>query len=156
PLPAEPVPERAALHIRHGVEEPAAGLTRVEERQDVRMLQAGLGADLPLEPLHAEDFAQSGVQQLERDPPAVPQVAGEIDGGAGAASELTLDDVAAGQLGGERRGQSVAHRAASSASRASVARWNRSAGSRARQRSTKFSNAGGTLSRRLRTLGAGW
>ena len=47
------------------------------------MVQPRLGPDLPLEPLHPERRAQRRVQHLERDPPPVPQVLGEIHRGAG-------------------------------------------------------------------------
>ena len=57
------------------------------------MLQAGRVADLPLEPLRAQRRRQLGVQDLEGDRPIVPQVAGEVDRGHAAASELALERV---------------------------------------------------------------
>ena len=65
------------------------------------MLQPGQSADLPLEPLDADRLAQRGVQHLERDPPAVTEVLGEVDRRAAAPAQLLLDPVAVRQVGGE-------------------------------------------------------
>ena len=120
------------------------------------MLEPGLGADLPLEALDAERGAQLGVEHLERDAAAVAEVLGEVDGRGRAAADLPLDPVASGEGFVERGPLRVGHCAAWSASRASAARWKRSAGRRARQRATKRSSAGGTLSRSELTAGAAW
>jgi hypothetical protein len=63
----------AGLDVRHGVEQPARRAAGVEQRQNVRMLQPRLGADLPLEPLDPERSAERRVQHLERDPAPVPR-----------------------------------------------------------------------------------
>jgi hypothetical protein len=84
-LPPEPVAERLALHVGHGEPEPAGGLTRIVDRQDVGMLEPGGEADLPLEPVGAEGGGQLRQQHLERHRPVVLEVAGEIDHGHAAA-----------------------------------------------------------------------
>ena len=73
-LAVEPVAERLALDERHDVVEEAVGLARVEQREDVRMLQIGGELDLGEEPLGAEHRGELGVQHLERDVAVVPQV----------------------------------------------------------------------------------
>ena len=46
---------------------------------------------------HAERGAELGPQDLQRDPPAVLQVFGEVDRGHPAPAELALDPVAVGK-----------------------------------------------------------
>ena len=96
-LPVEPGPERLALDERHDVEEEAVGLARVEQRQDVRVLEVGGELDLGQEPLGADDGRELGAEQLERDPPVVAEVLGQVDGGHAAGADLALDPVAVGQ-----------------------------------------------------------
>jgi hypothetical protein len=62
------------------------------------MLQAGLGSDLPLKPLHAQRRPQRRMQHLERDPPPVAEVLGQVHRGARPPAELLLDQVVVGQL----------------------------------------------------------
>ena len=50
------------------------------------------------------DGGELGAQDLEGDRPIVPEVAGEIDGGHAAASELALEAIAVGQGGREELG----------------------------------------------------
>ena len=69
------------------------------------MLQAGGDPDLLEESLRSERGGELGAQDLERDGPIVPEVAGEIDGGHAAASELALDAIAIGQGGREEVGR---------------------------------------------------
>ena len=58
------------------------------------MLEPGGGLDLAQEALGAERRGELGVQHLERDGAVVPEVAGEVDGGHAAATELALEAVA--------------------------------------------------------------
>ena len=64
------------------------------EREDVGVLQAGRDCDLTMKAVGAERGAQLGPQDLQRDPPAVLEVFGEVDRGHPAPAELTLDPVA--------------------------------------------------------------
>ena len=96
-LPGEPRAERLPLDVGHGVVEQPGGFARVMEREDVGVLQPGGGLDLALEALGAEGGAELGPQDLQRDPPAVLEVFGEVDRGHPAAAELALDPVALGQ-----------------------------------------------------------
>lgn len=45
-LPIKPVPKALALHIGHHVEQERVRLARIEERQDVRVLEIRRGLDL--------------------------------------------------------------------------------------------------------------
>ena len=97
--PVELLPERLALDVGHDVVQDAGVLARVVDRQDVGMGQAGGDLDLAEEPLGAEREGDVGPQDLDRDPPPLPQVLGDEDGGHPAASDLAVDDVAAAQHG---------------------------------------------------------
>ena len=63
-LVPQAVAEALALDVRHGEPEVAAGLARVEDGEDVRVLQPGGELDLALEPLGAEQAASSGRSTL--------------------------------------------------------------------------------------------
>ena len=65
--PGQPVAERLALDVRHDVVEEAVGLARVEQRQDVGVLQAGGDLDLADEPLRAQRGRELGAEHLDRD-----------------------------------------------------------------------------------------
>ena len=62
------------------------------------MLEPGGGPDLPLEPLRAKTGCQVQVEELERDRPVVPEIAGEPDGRHAAAAQLALELVTVPQL----------------------------------------------------------
>jgi hypothetical protein len=64
----------------------------------VRVLEAGLGADLALEPLDAERRAQGGVEHLERHPAAMPEVLGQVHRRTAAPAQRLLDQVVLGKL----------------------------------------------------------
>ena len=53
-LPVEPIAQRFPFHERHHVVQHAVRFAGVVQRQNVRMLQIGRGADLGEEPLGAE------------------------------------------------------------------------------------------------------
>ena len=98
-LPVEPVAQRLALDERHDVEEEAVGLARVEQREDVRVLEVGGELDLGQEPLGADHGGELGTQHLERDLAVVPQVLGEVHRRHAAGADLALDAVAVGEGG---------------------------------------------------------
>ena len=93
--------QRLAGDQRHHVVEQAVGLAAVEQRQDVRMLQARRGADLGEEALAAERRAQVGVQHLDGDVAIVLEIVREVHGGHAALAELAVEAVAVGEGGGE-------------------------------------------------------
>ena len=94
PLTIEPRAERLSLDERHDVVEQSIRLAAVEERQQVRVLQAGGDTDLGQKPVDAQHGTQVGMQHLERDPALVPDVAGNIQGRHAASPCLSLDQVA--------------------------------------------------------------
>ena len=61
------------------------------------VLQAGGRLDLGKEALAADDGAQLGAQDLDRDLAGVLEVLGEVDGGHAALAELTLEAIAIGE-----------------------------------------------------------
>ncbi len=95
----QPVAQRFALDVRHDVEDGAVHLTRVEQRQDVRVLEVRSRADLGEKPLSPDDRCQLGAQDFDGDAAVVPAVVGEINGGHAAGAELAVDAIAIRQLG---------------------------------------------------------
>ena len=66
-LPAEPVAEDSPSTNGMVNQRGPGGLTGVEHRQDVGMLEPGGELDLALEPLGAEGDGELGKEHLERD-----------------------------------------------------------------------------------------
>jgi hypothetical protein len=89
--------ERLALDKRHHVIEEPAGLARVVQRQDVRMLQIGGEFDLAQEAFGAQHGRELRTQHLDRHVPVVPKVGGRVDRGHPALPELSLEAVAGSQ-----------------------------------------------------------
>ena len=98
-LAVEPVAQRLAVDERHDVEQVAVGLARVEQRQDVRVLEVGGELDLGQEALGADHGGELGAQHLERDAAVVADVLGEIDGRHAAGADLTVQAIAVRQGG---------------------------------------------------------
>jgi hypothetical protein len=99
----EPFPERLALHVRHDVVEKSVSLSRVEQAEDVRVLEPGGDFDLAGETLEPHRGGKIGPEHLDRDVPMVAEVLGEINRGHATLSEFSLEAVAVGQGGGESR-----------------------------------------------------
>ena len=93
--------QRLAGDERHDVVEQAVGVAAVEQREDVRMLQARGGADLAEEAFAAEGGAEVGMEDLDGDVALVLEVVGEVDGGHAALAEFALEAVAVRQGRGE-------------------------------------------------------
>ena len=98
-LAVEPVAQRLALDEGHDVEEVRVHRSRVEERQDVRVLEVRGELDLGEEPLGADHGGELGPQDLERDPPVVSEVCREIDHGHAAGADLAVEPVAVFESG---------------------------------------------------------
>ena len=98
-LAIEPLAQGLALDEGHDVEQVAVGLARVEQRQDVRVLQVGRELDLGQEPLGADHGGELGPEDLERDAPVVADVLGEVDGGHAAGAGFAVEAVAVRQGG---------------------------------------------------------
>ncbi len=91
------------MYSKTQVEEAVVGAAALE-RQNVRMLEAGGGADLHHEALDAEDGGEFALQDLEGDLAIVLLIVGEIHGGHAAGAEGALEAVVAGKGGGEAGG----------------------------------------------------
>jgi hypothetical protein len=107
-LPIETVAKRVTLHVRHHVEEEAVGRARVEQRQDVRVLQVGGGLDLGEETLGAHDRRELGLQDLDGHPAAVLEILGQVYRGHAAFAQGALEAVSVGQ-GRRQAGGQVRH-----------------------------------------------
>ena len=90
----EPLPQRLALDERHDVIDQAAGLARVVEWEDVRVLECGGDRDFAEEPVAAEGGRDLGLEQLDGHTALVLEVLGEEDDGHPALTQLALDAVA--------------------------------------------------------------
>ena len=93
--------QRFAGDQRHHVVQQAVGLAAVEQREDVRMLQARCGADLAQESFATKCHAEVGVQHLDGDITIVFEIVREVHGGHPAGAEFADHAIAVGDGGGE-------------------------------------------------------
>ena len=93
--------QRFAGDVGHDVVEQAVGLARVDQPEDVRVLEVGGDLDLAEEALAAEHGGELGVEDLDGDLAAVLEVLGEVDGGHAALAQLAQDAIAVGDGRGE-------------------------------------------------------
>ena len=84
----EPLPETLAVDVRHDVVQHRriafvgrGDRTRIDQRQDVRMLELCRDPDLAQEPLGADRGGELGLEHLDGDRPVVLEIVGQIDGG---------------------------------------------------------------------------
>ena len=96
-LAGQPIAQRFALDERHHVVSGAVHFARVDQAEDVRMLQGRDRLDLAQEPLGTDDRGELGLQDLDGDLAVVLEILREIDGGHAARAELALDAIAVGQ-----------------------------------------------------------
>jgi hypothetical protein len=101
PFALESRPQRLAGDERHHVVQQPARIAAVEQRQDVRMLEARRRSDLTQKAVGTEDRAELGVQHLDGDVPIVPGVVREVDRGHTPGTELALDDVSRANVLGQ-------------------------------------------------------
>ena len=100
-LPIELIAQRLALDVWQHVVEERVGFSRIEQRQNVGMLQVGGDLNLLEEPLGAQHGGQLGPEDLDRHFSVVFEVLGEVDRGHAARAEFFLDDVAVSEGGFE-------------------------------------------------------
>ncbi len=100
-LAVEFVPLRLAVDERHDVIEERIGLSRIEEREDVRVLEVGGRLDLLHESLGPEHRREFGPQHFDGDLAVVLQVVGEVDVRHAARTQLFSDGIAVGEGGFE-------------------------------------------------------
>ena len=109
-IAGEPGPQRLALDQRHGVVEQATRLTSIgfprgEQRNDVGMLERGGELDLAAESVGAQRSGEIGREDLDDDLPAQGGLPGLEDPAHAAATQLALEQIAAGQGGAELIGE---------------------------------------------------
>ena len=104
-LARKPRAQRLAAHEWHDVEEEAVSFVRVDQREDMRMVEAGGDGDLAEEPLGTERRGKLRAQHLDGDGPVVPLIMREIDRRHPAATELPIDAVPTSQGFGESHGR---------------------------------------------------
>ena len=78
-LAHQPLAQRFALHERHDVVEQAIRRARVDERENVGMLQPREDADLAQEPLGAGERGELAAEHLDGDGTLVPHILGVHD-----------------------------------------------------------------------------
>jgi hypothetical protein len=109
-LAVQSLPQRLPLHEGHHVVEHPIGLSRVEEGQDVGMLQRCRRSDLGQESLPAHGGGEFRLEHLEGHAPLVPLVGRQIDDRHPPFAHLPLESVAARE-GGLQSSKGVLHRA---------------------------------------------
>src|SRR5688572_15273804 len=87
-LPLETIAERLAIDERHHVEDGACYLSRVMQRQNVRMLEIRGRPDLRQKASGTDDGGELRLQNFERDLAVVTHVVREVDRGHSAGTQL--------------------------------------------------------------------
>jgi hypothetical protein len=96
-LALQSVAEGFPLHERHHVVGGAVGRARIDQAEDVGVLQVGDGLDLAEKPLGADDRGKLGPEHLDGDLPIVLEILREIHGRHAARTQLPLDPIAVGE-----------------------------------------------------------
>ncbi len=100
-LAGEAIPERFARDEGHHIVEEAVNLSRIEQREDVGMLEVRGGSDFGEESLAPDHRREFGAEEFESHVAIMTEVAGPIDGGHAAGAELVGNQVSVTQCGGE-------------------------------------------------------
>jgi hypothetical protein len=101
-LAGEPLPQGFPPDEGHDVvEEAAAGIPRVVERQDVGVIERRGDPDLAGEPVGAEQRSELGPEDLDRHLAVMLEIVRQVDGRHPAPAELALEGVAAPEGGAE-------------------------------------------------------
>ena len=91
------VAQRLAADVgQHVIQEPVR-VTRVDQGEDMRMVEPRGDPDFGQEALRAEHGAELGAKDLDGDLSIVLEIVGEIDRGHAALTQLPLDAVAVGE-----------------------------------------------------------
>ena len=81
----------------HDVEQEAVGLARIEQREDMGVLQVGRELDLGQEPLGADHGGELGAEYLHGHPTGVADVLGQVDGRHPPGADFALEAIAVGE-----------------------------------------------------------
>ena len=96
---APALPERLPVHVGHDIEEATTRLSRIQQRQDVRMLEPGRRPDLLKKAFPAQCGGDVIPDDLDRDPPLMPDVMRQIDARHPSGAERPLEPVSIVQGG---------------------------------------------------------
>src|SRR5215203_3056937 len=96
-LSVEPLPERLAFDVGHNIVQEALGLTRIVERQDVRMVESRSKLYLSQEPIRTKRRREIRMENLQRNEPLVLSILREIDSRHSSTTELAVDRVRVGE-----------------------------------------------------------
>ena len=96
-LTIQPRTQRLAFDERHDIEQQAARCARIEQREQVRVLQVRRDFDFGEKTLGTKHRAELRIEHLECDAPVMSDVAGEKDGGHTAAANLAFHLITAGE-----------------------------------------------------------
>ena len=99
PLPLQSSGECFPLDVRHHVIQNAVRLTRVDEHQDVRMLQLRGELNLPQKAAASKRCSDLVTHDLDRDFAVVLQVMRQVNHGHATLAEKVLDGIVAGESG---------------------------------------------------------
>lgn len=105
-----------AFHERHHKIEQAPGITRVVQRQDMRVREARSQANLAYKAFASHRVGDLGAQHLDGHIPLVPEITGTIHGCHATGSNQRFDGVSTVEGGGQN-GQRGGHGAAENTSR---------------------------------------
>ncbi len=97
PLAVDARAKRFADDEWHHIVEQGIGLTRIEQRQDVRMLELGGGLYLGKKPLAAERGAEVGMQHFDGDIAVVLEIVTEKNSRHSAGADFPVHFIAAGK-----------------------------------------------------------
>ncbi len=100
-LAVQTLPERLPFDEGHDIVEEAAGRTRIEERQDVRVLELRCNLDLAEKPLGTNDGGQLRAEHLERHLAMMFEVLGEVYDCHSAAAQFAAKPVPIGDRGAQ-------------------------------------------------------
>ncbi len=98
-------PQRFAVDERHDVVQEAGSLSRVMERDDVRVCQASGDFDFLEEPLRAQRRGELRLEHLDGDVAVVPHISGEVHGRHATRSNCPLNHIAVTDRFGEGFGE---------------------------------------------------
>ena len=96
PFTRQTCPQGLPFDVRHDAVEKARGLPRIDQRQDVGMLQVGRDGDFAEEPLGAEGGGDLRAHHLDGNRAIMLEVTGQVHSGHASGTELALDRVPPG------------------------------------------------------------
>ena len=97
PLTLQPIAERLPLDVGHDVEDESVFLAGIVQWKDMRMRDNGRDLDFAKKAFRTERHRQLRSQNLQRHPPVVLEIVGEVDRSHSSPANLADQTVAGGQ-----------------------------------------------------------